>query len=979
MNDRNIESRVLTLGTELLGSIRESSPSVFDRAYWQGRMMAWAMQDDAFKVDLFRFIDVLPALENDVTAHVNEYLVRDDRELPGFLHGVLRAAGAEFGATLSSLMVRRQVTELARQFIAGRDVRRSVRRLGKLHDDGLRFSLDLLGEKTMSEAGADRYLERYLELVDVLSEAVAGWERDDRIDRGPAGDIPLANVSVKVSALSCHLETHNKAGAVDDLMRRVLPLLRAAKAKGVFVNFDMEQWALHGIILELFERVARHPEFADWPHLGFVIQAYLKDAEEDAYRILALAQSRGTPVTVRLVKGAYWDHEVMVSEQRGTPCPVFTDKASSDASFERLTRFLLEHAEDVSPAFGSHNLRSLAHALVCAESLGIPESAYEVQMLYGMAEPERKAIRDFGRRVRVYCPVGELLPGIAYLVRRLLENTANSSFLRLTHHETRDAAELMATPSPRREKPAASPPFANCAMTDFTDPTAVRAFGRAVETVRRQLPISVRGSVAGRRCEPAGEMVRLCPNDGTTTVADVYAGSARDADDAVAEACAAADAWRETPLAERVDLIRGLADRLERDRVDLAAIQTVEVAKPWVEADGDVVEAIDFCRYYAWRAEEELSPQPQIDAAGETNVMTFEGRGPTAVIAPWNFPLAILTGMSTAALVSGNPVIMKPAEESSAIALGLHERMVEVGFPDGVVQFLPGSGETVGARLVEHPDVVQVAFTGSQAVGLRILETAGKTVSGQRQVKRVICEMGGKNAIVVDADADVDEAVAGVIRSAFGYAGQKCSACSRVILVGDAAPTFLERFVEAAESIVMAPATDPACEMPPVVSQGARDRLLREIRDAGERLEALFVGDAPGEGWFVPPAVFRVTDPGHPILSRELFGPVVAVMEVETFEEAIALADDSDFALTGSVYSRLPSHLETARRAFRVGNLYLNRGSTGSIVGRQPFGGFRMSGVGRKAGGPGYLGQFVDTRVVTENTSRAGYTPDLEL
>ena len=452
-----------------------------------------------------------------------------------------------------------------------------------------------------------------------------------------------------------------------------------------------------------------------------------------------------------------------------------------------------------------------------------------------------------------------------------------------------------------------------------------------------------------------------------------------DADAAVAAAARAWPSWRDRPVAERAMLLEKLADRLQRDRFHLAALQTFEVGKPWREADADVTEAIDFCRYYARQALVELGPRQQGSVAGEENVLFYEGRGPAVVIAPWNFPLAILCGMTAAALVAGNPVVLKPAEPASAVAYALYTRLLAVGFPPDVVHFLPGIGEEIGSYLVAHPHVAQIAFTGSKRVGLAIVEQAAKTQPGQPQVKRVVCEMGGKNAIIVDDDADLDEAVAGVLHSAFGYAGQKCSACSRAIVVGAAYGPFMARLVEACRSLTIVPAHLPACRLGPVIDAEAYNRLRDVIAHPGEGAVPVYIGAAPAGGWYVAPAIFAVQDPAHRLLQEELFGPVLAVMQVQSFDAALTVAVSTEFALTGAVYSRTPSHLEEATQRFRVGNLYLNRGCTGALVHRQPFGGFGMSGLGTKAGGPGYLLHFADPRCVSENTIRRGFSPDVEM
>jgi RHH-type proline utilization regulon transcriptional repressor/proline dehydrogenase/delta 1-pyrroline-5-carboxylate dehydrogenase len=729
------------------------------------------------------------------------------------------------------------------------------------------------------------------------------------------------------------------------------------------------------------------PDLRDWPHAGIVVQAYLRESEQDVQRLLELARRRGAPITVRLVKGAYWDYEVTHAAQGGLACPVFTEKAATDAQYERLSVVLLENADWLQPAFASHNLRSLAHAMVVADQMKLPPSALEIQMLYGMAEPERRAMRAMGRRVRLYTPIGELLPGMGYLVRRLLENTANEGFLRLSHHENVDIHALMERPRPQEDfvyrlMPVPPPtsldePFRNSSQLHFEDPAVSASLDQAVAKVRGTFPIKVPVVVSGKQRYAGPTFTRECPSDTSLQVAEVAMATADEADAAVEAAYAAWPAWRDTPLKDRAQLLDRLADRLTADRLELAALQCWEVAKPRREADADVAEAVDFCRYYAREALVELAPRRQGNVPGEDNVLGYEGRGPCAVIAPWNFPLAILCGMSTAALVAGNTVLIKPSSQSAAIAYGLYQRMIQAGFPPDVVHFLPGSGRIVGARLVEHPKVAQIAFTGSKEVGLGLIASAAKTLAGAPQVKRVICEMGGKNAVVIDDDADLDEAVLGVARSAFSYAGQKCSACSRVIVVGSAYGPFLKRFTEACASLPAGPAQDPSTLLPPVVDKSAYDRLMGVLANPGPGAKALFVGKAPSGGYFVPPALFEVADVNHRLMQEEFFGPIVAMMKAESFGEAIDLANQTDFALTGAVFSRTPSHLEQARRAFRVGNLYLNRGCTGALVDRQPFGGFRMSGIGTKAGGPNYLLFFADPRSVTENTMRRGVVPEL--
>ncbi len=987
-NKNPSEADLLRIGRELWALSQKEAPGIFEKDYWHGRLMEWAMKDPTFKLDLFRFVDVLPSLKttDQVVEHVRQYLIREGRELPAFMSAALKLASSNLTGGVASIGIRKNITDMAGRFIVGTSPEEAIPILRRFHKEGLAFTVDLLGEATVSDAEGAICQQRYMALVEQLSDEAKNWPSKELLDRNHLGEIPRTNVSLKISAMDPQLNPADPSGSVARLKARVLPLFLRAKEKNVFINMDLEQWDFHEIIFDLFEEIACHPQVRNWPHVGIVVQAYLKSSRADVDRLVSIAASRGSPVTVRLVKGAYWDFEVVHSRQQGLACPVFTDKAATDANYESLTTHLFQNIDRLHPAFGSHNLRSISHAIACAETHKLPRSAYEVQMLHGMAEPERKALRSLGHRVRLYCPVGEMLPGMAYLVRRLLENTSNNGFLRMNYHDKVDINQLLASPEAKADRDEAhamiagdlKSPFENCPMLDFTNAQVRKTFQQSLDEVAAQFPIHVPIVISGKEVSSREQLARECPSDKRRNVAAISLASRAQVEIAVTAALKAWPEWRDRPLDERALLLEKLADRIEADRISLAALQCFEVGKPWREADADVAEAIDFCRYYARQALKELAPHAVGTMLGEDNLLSCEGRGPTAVIGPWNFPLAILCGMSVAALVAGNPVLIKPAEQSSATAFRLHQLMRESGFPSDVIHFLPGVGEEIGVCLVQHPSVAQIAFTGSKGVGLSIVEEAAKTQRGQPQVKRVICEMGGKNAIIVDDDADFDQAVSGIVQSAFGYAGQKCSACSRVIVVGDVYKLFTERLVEATRSIVVDAAHKPGCFLGPVVDEAAWDRLKGVIQNPGAGAEPLYVGGPmPPEGWFVPPAIFSIHDPAHRLFQDEFFGPIVAVLQVKTFEEALKQGVNTEFALTGAVYSRNPRHLDEARKAFRVGNLYLNRGSTGAMVNRQPFGGFRMSGLGSKAGGPGYLSHFCDPRCITENTMRCGFTTDL--
>jgi RHH-type proline utilization regulon transcriptional repressor/proline dehydrogenase/delta 1-pyrroline-5-carboxylate dehydrogenase len=986
-----LERDVQRLGHALHQRLRGKTPGLFEAAYWQGLLLDWAMRDPAIKTDLFRLIDALPALatSGEIARHAREYLLAGGRELPTGLGLALRATENPLAASISAFIIKQKVRGMAERFIVGEDARHARSKLKKLWDQGFGFTVDLLGEATVNAAESEAYARRYSDLIEFLPGETARWKAGAILDDGPTGPVPRANISLKLSAMDHLLDPADPDGGVERLLKRVRPLLLRAKELGAFINFDLEQWNLHEITYRLFERIALDPEFAAWPHLGIVIQAYLKNADQDLDRLLALGSKRSAPLTVRLVKGAYWDYEVVQAGLHGYPCPVFSQKDPTDANYERLARRLLDHRATLHAAFGTHNLRTLCVALAHAENLGLKPGAFELQMLFGMAEPERDLLRDLGHRVRLYAPVGDMLTGMAYLVRRLLENTANSSFLRLSHHEHIDIDQLMAKPEPPRNAPSEPlpdamrdlrSPFRNCPLADLTSADTRAAFAQAIAEAERQMPWQVPVFINGHARTHGVAFFHVTPNLKTRIAASTNPATLEEVEHAVGFAKKAWPAWRDLPLETRAARINELGARLERDRLRLTAMEVHEQAKPWREADADVAEAVDFCRYYARQALIELGPRTQGNLPGEINSLTYEGRGLCAVIAPWNFPLAILCGMTTAALVAGNAVLLKPAEQAGAIAFAFHQHALAAGIPSEVLAFLPGDGAIVGAALVRHRDVVQIAFTGSREVGTAILRQAAEIVPGQAMIKRVVCEMGGKNAIIVDDDADLDEAVTGVLSSAFGYAGQKCSACSRLIVVGSIHDNFVSRLRLAAEALAPASAAHADCLLPPVIDEASRDKLLKIIDEPGADVRILHRGErgpADSAGWFVPPAIFEVNDPLHPLMRRELFGPILAVFAARDFSHALEVANTGDFALTGAVYSRSPRHLQLARENFRVGNLYLNRPCTGAQVQRQPFGGFKMSGAGTKAGGPGYLLHFAEMRVCTENTMRRGFAPEI--
>ena len=977
------EPKTQEIAKQLLAATRENRSffaSIREQMRWDDKLLTWAMSNPGLRVQLFRFIDCLPALrsKSEIARHLQEYLGDESVELPTALKGMLNFANPDsMPGQVAATTVSTAVETLAHKYIAGENIQQTLKTIERLRKEKMAFTIDILGEAVITEAEAQSYLERYLDLMAQLAAASKNWKPVAQIDEADGAALPQVQVSVKLTAFYSQFDPLDALGTAARVSDRIRTVLRRSKELGVSIHFDMEQYAYKDLIFSILKQVLLEEEFRSRTDVGMTIQAYLRDSERDTKDLIAWVKQRGYPLTVRLVKGAYWDQETIKAEQKHWQQPVFNDKAATDLNFEKITQLLLENHEYIYSAIGSHNVRSQAHAIAIAETLNIPRRRFEMQVLYGMGDKLAKALSDRGYRVRVYCPYGELLPGMAYLIRRLLENTANSSFLR-QNLEERPIEELIAPPIVKNVETlhvtSLQKSFQPAADTDYATVEAREKSQQAFQQVRQLFGKTYLPLVNGEYVATEEIVDSVNPSNFSEVVGKVGLLSVEQAEQAMQAAKAAFPGWKNTPAKQRASILCKAGDLMEKRRAELSAWIVLEVGKPVKEADAEVSEAIDFCRYYAAEMER-LDAGYNYDVAGETNRYLYQPRGIAVVISPWNFPLAIATGMTVAALVAGNCTLLKPAETSSVIAAKLTEILVEAGFPKGVYQFVPGKGSKVGAHLVNHPDTHLIAFTGSREVGCRIYAEAAKVQPGQKHLKRVIAEMGGKNGMVVDESADLDQAVVGVVQSAFGYSGQKCSAASRVIVLDSVYDTFIHRLVEATRSLNIGETELPSTQVGPVIDGNAQARIREYIEQGRQEAKVAVEIPAPDNGYFVNPTIFTEVPPTATIAQEEIFGPVVAVIRVRNFEEAIAVANGTDYALTGGLYSRTPSHIQMAQEQFEVGNLYINRTITGAIVARQPFGGFKLSGVGSKAGGPDYLLQFLEPRAITENVQRQGFAP----
>jgi RHH-type proline utilization regulon transcriptional repressor/proline dehydrogenase/delta 1-pyrroline-5-carboxylate dehydrogenase len=990
MMGEELNDRIIARGKGMFSAIRHEKPTIFDTGSMLGRIMEWAMGDDRFRTRLFRFVDLFPSLKSgeQLTRHIREYFGSGD-DLPPLLAAAVASSGmlGSLGGSVLSAAIGANIHEMAKQFIIGETLPDAVRNLGRLRRDGFAFAVDLLGEATLSPEEAGRYAAGCLELLTSLEQAARQWHPLPGSGPHPEldwGDTPLINIAVKPSALYCLADPRDFDGSVEAILHGIIPIVNRARQCGAFLCIDMEQTRMKGITLEVYRRLKQlHP---DYPWLGVALQAYLRDTDRDLEELLFWAKEGNIPIAIRLVKGAYWDYEITRAAQNGWPPPVWTLKAESDAAFERHTRRILENHPICHFACATHNIRSIAAALESARELEVPAGRYEFQVLYGMAEPVRKVLLQQAGRIRLYAPYGEMVPGMGYLVRRLLENTANESFLRRTFAEDMASDSLLEDPvavaqrhqteKTKKSAKTSQPTFRNEPAADFTRPELASAFRQELAAARTRFGARIPLLIDGADVVTTELLASVNPAAPQEVVGRVCLAGSQETSAAIRAARNAFPLWRDTPVNRRVEVVQRAAAITRGRLVELAALQVLEIGKQWDQAYADVTEAIDFLEFYALQMLRLGTPAYLGHVPGETNRSFYEPCGVAAVIAPWNFPLAISCGMAAAALVAGNCVVYKPSSLTPVIGRRLADIFAEAGIPRGVFNYLPAQGSVVGDLLVSDTDVDLIAFTGSSETGLGIIEKAAARREGQRGVKRVICEMGGKNAAIVDDDADLDEAIPQILQAAFGFQGQKCSACSRVIVLESIYEQFVARFIPAAAALTVGPAENPAFFFGPAADPVQQRKVLEYIDIGREEGKLLHLGTVPdGPGYYVPMAIFTDIRPEHRLAREEIFGPVLAIMRAGDFTSALAIANSTPQALTGSVFSRSPANLQRSGVEFRVGNLYLNRGCTGALVERQPFGGFRLSGGGTKAGGGDYLLNFMIPRVVTENTMRRGFAP----
>ncbi len=708
-----LEPSIQHIGRTLAEHCKAGTPAVLSQRWWNDLLMDWGMQDEDFKVQLFRFVDVLPTLKTDeqFTRLLAEYFSHTPI-LPQSLKWSLQKLPTTWiGAHVGALVLRRQFTRMAYTFIAGDSIHGAMPVLKHLWRSGRCASVDLLGETTVSEAEADEYRDRCLDALRGYHEQAQGWPGRPLLERDHLGLIPRVNLSVKISALYSQLDPADPDGSFEGVASRLRPILNVALQLPASLTFDMEHYELKDLTYDIFMRIFSEPAYRDYPWAGIALQAYLRDADRTLDRLVDWARQRDSPITIRLVKGAYWDAENIQNTQRGWPIPVLRRKTETDANFEYLSKKLLAHPSLLRPAFGTHNLRSLAHAEAVAQSQDLSPETCEYQSLYGMADSLQRAIVQYGRRVRVYTPVGKLLPGMAYLVRRLLENTSNESFLSQQRKQETPLEALLAQPETTvaQEAPASQPDvrphFHNEPHTDFSRDASRHAMTQAIERVKRQLGQSPSFPVPSTVGQLKDELVSTNPSRPDEVIARVPCYSSGELEPVIQTAREAFQAWRTTPAGTRADYLRGGGGTHEATpvltwphgkflkRENHGEKRMPTLPKPLTFSNSTPAK----CGTWGVRNSWDVNP-------GELNHLEWLPRGVAVVISPWNFSLAIPTGMVSAALVTGNTVLFKPSERSPMMGYHLFDLYKEAGLPEGVLSLLPGGPEIGKALGRPSPD-----------------------------------------------------------------------------------------------------------------------------------------------------------------------------------------------------------------------------------------------------------------------------------
>lgn len=858
---------------------------------------------------------------------------------------------------------------IAQQFVLGRNIEEAQKNATPLTAQGISYSYDMLGESVLTQHDATKYFNAYMQAI----QSVGGHQLN-RQNKNNA-----ATVSIKLSALHPRYDVANKQRVLTEMFECVLRLIHHARQLNVGLTIDAEEADRLELSLQLFAKLYHHPISQGWGKLGFVVQAYSKRALAVLTWLAAIAKKQGDCIPLRLVKGAYWDSEIKLSQQNGYQAyPVYTRKEGTDVAYLACARFLLcDHIKGVIyPQFASHN----AHTIVAISTM-VSHKQFEFQRLHGMGDALYQHVaKMFTHHVRIYAPVGNHKDLLPYLVRRLLENGANSSFVHrlfdakcpidiltqhpvdtLTKRSTLHNGLIPLPPAIFQDRKKAD--AININITSESQP-----FEKQV-ALHMQSYWRAGAIIDGKKyyqSDNTAPHIIYAAYDNKLNVGSVLFTDSRLVEQAIASAYQYVTQWQQTSLDERAKSLLNLADLLEKNMTELVALCHKEAGKTVHDSIDEVREAVDFCRYYAHQAKQNFKQVQHIKRFdGVKQQLKMQGKGVFVCISPWNFPLAIFIGQISAALVTGNTVLAKPAEQTSLIAARAVELMLEAGVPTGAIHLLPGTGDKVGALLTSDSRVVAVVFTGSIATAQEInrsLATRHTTIA------TLIAETGGQNAMIVDSSALPEQVVKDVIRSAFSSAGQRCSALRVLYLQEEIADRMIELIQGAMQELTVAQPYLHATDIGPVIDHEAKNKLNSYIKNMlkDNKLIAQVILDKNCHlGSFVAPTAIEINNLAQ--LEGEQFGPILHIIRFKSgqLQQVIKQINNTGFGLTLAIHSRNEACYLRLASQIRVGNCYINRDQVGAMVGVQPFGGQGLSGTGPKAGGPRYLYRFVNQ--LTEN------------
>jgi RHH-type proline utilization regulon transcriptional repressor/proline dehydrogenase/delta 1-pyrroline-5-carboxylate dehydrogenase len=880
--------------------------------------------------------------------------------------GTIGRLAKRLGVPAVRAATRQAMRLMGSHFVLGETIDAALARAEPQAKRAARYSFDMLGEGARTAADATRYFNSYASAIEAIGRA--------------AGDRPLPDrpgISVKLSALHPRFEALGRRRVMTELVPRLTDLACRAKAYDLNFTVDAEEADRLELSLEVIAAALGDASLAGWDGFGLAVQAYQKRAGEVINYIDDLARALNRRMMVRLVKGAYWDTEIKRAQERGLAgYPVFTRKAMTDLNYVACARQLLARRPRIFPQFATHNALTVATVL---ELAGI-EDGFEFQRLHGMGEALYAQLRRDHPKLayRTYAPVGSHRDLLAYLVRRLLENGANSSFVAMAADDAVPVATLLRRPAdivgtaenamhPNILAPLDlfQPNRKNSRGIEFGERAALHELLAAIAA--ETAPVAAAAVINGQTIAGEAQNI-LSPLDGTTPVGSVVDATPEDVSAAISAARAGFGDWSRTPAEKRAKILERAADLLERRAAHFIALLQREGGKTLDDALSEVREATDFCRYYAAQGRELFGMDKTMPGpTGESNMLRLRGRGVFIAISPWNFPLAIFLGQVTAALMAGNAVVAKPAEQTPLIAAEAIRLLHEAGVPAAALHLVPGAGK-VGAALVAHPDVAGVVFTGSTEVA-RSINRALAAKDGP--IVPLIAETGGINAMIVDATALPEQVADDVVTSAFRSAGQRCSALRLLFVQDDVADRMIEMIAGAARELAIGDPGDPAIQVGPVIDADAQARLEAHIARMKQEARTHFAGIAPS-GQFVAPHIFELADAGQ--LTQEVFGPVLHVVRypAEHLGRVLQSIERSGYGLTLGIHSRIDDTIEAVTERLQTGNVYVNRNMIGAVVGVQPFGGHGLSGTGPKAGGPHYLARFATEQTITINTSAAG-------